>query len=247
MQLEAMTLKVTEWNVYNIASNAWSTQNHLNTGRSFFGAVVADNGDFYVLGGRSFENSGAGGLFAYTIEKGSFAVNDVPVLTSTNSAPTANEGQTATNTGTISDPDGDVVTLTSSVGTVVNNGNWTWSWSFPTTDGPTQSQAVTISGDDGHGGTTQMTFDLIVNNVVPTATFANISGTIFRGESAMLAFSNQFDPSEIDTGAGFFYSYDCTNDGISEFTGNNATSFMCSYANAGTFTANGRIQDKDGG
>jgi hypothetical protein len=77
------------------------------------------------------------------------------------------EGQTATNTGTVSDVDGDTITLTASVGSVTNNGNGTWSWSFPTSDGPDQSQTVTITADDGKGGTAQTAFGLTVNNVAP--------------------------------------------------------------------------------
>jgi hypothetical protein len=78
------------------------------------------------------------------------------------------EGQTATNSGTVIDPDGDTVTLSASVGTVTNNQDGSWSWSLVTTDGPTESQTVTITADDGNGGITSVNFDLTVNNVAPT-------------------------------------------------------------------------------
>jgi VCBS repeat-containing protein len=174
-------------------------------------------------------------------------VNDAPVVTAAQPGVTADEGQVATNSGAVSDVDGNAVTLSASVGTVINNGDGTWSWNFTTSDGPAETQAVTISADDGNGGTSQTTFDLSVNNVAPTATFANTTGTVIVGGTATLAFSNQFDPSGPDTTAGFLYSYDCTNDGTSEATDSAIPSFPCPYNSAGTFTARGRIKDKDGG
>ncbi len=95
------------------------------------------------------------------------AANSAPAVSAISASVTVDEGQTAANTGTVSDPDGDVVALSASAGTVVNNGDGTWSWSFNTTDGPPQSQTVTITANDGHGGTSQTTFGLTVNNVVP--------------------------------------------------------------------------------
>ena len=44
------------------------------------------------------------------------------------------EGQTAANTGSVSDPDEDDVTLRTSIGTINNNGDGNWSWSFATND-----------------------------------------------------------------------------------------------------------------
>ena len=95
-------------------------------------------------------------------------VNNVaPSVVADNTTVTVNEGDTANNTGTYSDPGDDTVALSASVGTVVDNGDGTWSWSFDTTDGPDESQTVTITGDDGLD-TGQATFDLTVNNVAPT-------------------------------------------------------------------------------
>lgn len=71
-------------------------------------------------------------------------------------------GQPATNTGQVIDLDGDAVTLTASVGTVVNNGNGTWTWTFTPTNGPADSQTVIITGNDGRGGIGQGLFSLTV-------------------------------------------------------------------------------------
>lgn len=158
-----------------------------------------------------------------------------------------NEGQSTFNGGVIFDQDGDTVALSASIGTVTNNGDNTWSWSFITNDGPTENQQVTITADDGSGGIGQVTFTLVVNNVAPTATFANTSGAIEPGQSAQLVFTNPFDPSPIDTAAGFLYSFDCTNDGTFEVVDTTSPSYGCPYASAGNFTALGRIKDTNGG
>ena len=87
-------------------------------------------------------------------------VNNVaPTVVADNAAVTVDEGQTAVNTGTFADPGADIVTLTASVGTVTA-GAGTWSWSFETTDGPDESQTVTISATDSDGATTTTIFTL---------------------------------------------------------------------------------------
>ena len=47
--------------------------------------------------------------------------------------------------GTFSDPDGDAVTLTASIGTITDNGDGTWSWS----GSAAASQLVYVTADDG--------------------------------------------------------------------------------------------------
>jgi len=103
--------------------------------------------------------------------------NAAPSVAANNASVSVNEGQTATNSGTYSDANsGDNVTISASVGSVTKTGtnNGTWSWSFATTDGPDESQTVTITADDGHGGI-QTTFSLVVNNVAPTVTLSGPS------------------------------------------------------------------------
>ena len=136
------------------------------------------------------------------------AANTPPVINSNNATVSVNEGQTAANAGTWSDVNaGDTVTLSASVGTVIKagtNASGTWSWSFATTDGPVQSQTVTITANDGNGGETTTTFDLTVNNVAPTATFGATS-PINEGSNSTLSLTSPSDPSTADTTAGFKY------------------------------------------
>src|SRR5690606_7033323 len=95
-------------------------------------------------------------------------------------------GGAAANTGTFSDPDGDPVTLAASIGTVTDAGGGTWSWSFGTTDGPAESQQVTITGTDDHGAETSIQFALTVDNVAPVVD-AGPDAAIVSGDAFFLS------------------------------------------------------------
>jgi hypothetical protein len=97
------------------------------------------------------------------------------------------EGETATLTGTFNDPGPDTVSLSASLGTVVDNGDGTWTWNFNTSDGPDQSQTVTITATDSDGASSQATFDLVVNNVAPTLDFDHSTLVIDEGQTATLS------------------------------------------------------------
>lgn len=101
-------------------------------------------------------------------EGGGGDTNSPPTIGVDNASMTVNEGQRVTNTGTYSDPDGNsTVTLSASVGTVTkDDANGIWSWSFQATDGPDESQTVTITATDGVESRTT-TFTLTVNNLSP--------------------------------------------------------------------------------
>ena len=111
-----------------------------------------------------------------------------------------NEGQTANNSGTWSDANaGDTVTLTASVGTLIKSGTnaaGTWSWSLATTDGPEQSQTVTITANDGTT-TAQTTFALTVANLAPSITKPGTQ-TADEGTSAVFDLGSFTDPGDDD-------------------------------------------------
>jgi cell wall-associated NlpC family hydrolase len=126
------------------------------------------------------------------------AVNDAPMVGATLAAVAIDEGQTASNGGSVSDVDGDGVTLTAiPFGIVTNNGDGTWSWVFATSNGPDQTATVTIFADDGHGGSSQTTFNLTVNNVAPTVN-AGADASIVSG-SAFTVNAVFSDPGIVDT------------------------------------------------
>jgi large repetitive protein len=130
------------------------------------------------------------------------AVNDTPEVAVDQAAVTVDEGTTAANIGTWSDVDavdGDDVTLTASVGEVVENPDGTWSWSYATTDGPDESQTVTITAEDEAGETAETTFALTVDNVAPTVAFTDGPTEVDESGTAMHTFSYSISDPGDDT------------------------------------------------
>jgi hypothetical protein len=104
--------------------------------------------------------------------------DEAPAVTADQPTVTVDEGGRGTLGGSFADQDtGDAVTLTAvgedgtPVGSIVQDigGSGAWSWSFDTSDGPVESRQVTVTATDVAGNATQTTFDLVVNNVAPTA------------------------------------------------------------------------------
>jgi hypothetical protein len=118
-----------------------------------------------------------------------------PTITVDNAAVTVNEGDTAANGGTFADVPADVVTLSASLGTVVDAGGGNWTWSYDSTDdlGPV---SVTITAEDEDGGMASVMFDLTVNNVAPTAD-AGGPYTTFIDEPITLTGSGTDVPADV--------------------------------------------------
>ena len=113
-------------------------------------------------------------------------VNNVaPTLQLDASTVTVQEGAIATNRGSVQDPSLDLVGLKASVGTVTLNADRTWLWSLPTTDGPDQSQRVTLTATDSDGASTSQSFELVVTNVIPQIQVAQTRVTFNEGDEAV--------------------------------------------------------------
>ncbi|MCI0638185.1 MAG: choice-of-anchor L domain-containing protein [Gemmataceae bacterium] len=95
-------------------------------------------------------------------------LNRSPILTVNAPTVTVGEGSVATISGAFSDADGDAVALTVSKGNLTA-GSGTWSWSYTTLDGPADTGPVTIYANDGESPVKTVVFDLIVNNLQPSA------------------------------------------------------------------------------
>ena len=169
--------------------------------------------------------------------------NQAPQVAANGLSVTVNEGSVASMTGTWSDADaGDVVALSASIGSLItagSNSGGTWSWSHTPDDGPSNSQVVTITADDGTE-TATATFDLIVDNVAPTASLSANPGNVFTGTTVTYN-ALATDPSSADTTTGFTWSFD---DGAT-WTAN--AQLQRAYTTCGLKTESVVAQDKDGG
>jgi hypothetical protein len=156
----------------------------------------------------------------------------------------AYEGSTATNSGTVSDADGDAITMSASVGNVVNNNDGTWSWSYVTVDGPPlpDVQIVTITAEDGNGGVGQVTFTLSVYNVVPTINAVSNDGPILVGGHAVISVDASDPAGDNDP---LSYSFDCDNDSIFEIGPQPDSTATCSFDDAGDFNVEVKVDDDD--
>jgi hypothetical protein len=163
---------------------------------------------------------------------------------------TVGEGSTATNTGTFENVGGGTVTISASIGSITQDDvAKTWAWSYLSTDGPTDSQTITITAEDDSGPVATTTFQLIVVNVAPTATLSN-NGPKTYGQTVTLTFAEQYDPSTADTLVGFRYAYATTDDftGITYATGSiTQATYDFTSLPAGSHTLYARIIDKDNG
>ena len=132
-------------------------------------------------------------------------VCDIGAFESANRPPTivahhpiviVDEGETATNTGAIADPDGDPLILFSSFGSVMQTPSGGWSWSLLTLDGPSNSDRVEIEVSD-LSASRIAAFDLVVNNV-PPAVEIQAPSPLLSGQTLAVSGSYE-DPSPTDT------------------------------------------------
>ncbi|HEV8337411.1 MAG TPA: multicopper oxidase domain-containing protein [Candidatus Polarisedimenticolia bacterium] len=177
--------------------------------------------------------------------------NERPYVNADAAEVAVDEGQTATMSGTYTDPDGDVVTLTGpAIGTFTDNGDGTWDWSYTTTDGPDESQILYVTADDGLGHKDQVSFQLTVNNVPPTLTLITpptpLTGALYALGSANIEVKASItDPGTADV-LSCSFNWD---DGTS--TVNAPAGGFCdalhSFTQAGVYTVVLTGSDDDGG
>ncbi len=141
---------------------------------------IYTNDGTYMAVATITDDDGGVGSATFTVE----VENVAPSISIAATDVAIDEGATAVNSGTMSDPGDDTLTLSASIGAVVDNGNGTWSWSFDTTDGPDDGQVVTIIVDDGDGGESSVTFTLDVANVAPSVAVDVSAITVNEGQGA---------------------------------------------------------------
>jgi hypothetical protein len=195
----------------------------------------------------AFHADVGGNLDIYAVDVPAGVLNTAPSATADQESAIVNEGQMAANSGAVSDPDGDTVTLNASIGAVTNHSDGTWSWSFETSDGPIESQTVTIYADDGNGGEASVSFDLLVNNVDPTIA---LTGRALVDEGDTESYSYTLSDPGADTFT--LVSANCGADGEpsnSTFDPNTGTgSFDCTFPDGPATTGiSVTVEDDDGG
>ncbi|MBI2852872.1 MAG: hypothetical protein HYX84_07215 [Chloroflexi bacterium] len=206
------------------------------------------------------------GTGTYNTNPGKFTLHVLAPLTPTNNVPeinvaapsvTVDEGQIATITGVYSDADtGDNVHISASppIGTITKTGtnSGTWTWSFQTTDGTSETQAVTITADDGNDGTASVQFDLVVNNVAPTITGISPSaGALYKAGDTVTVTGSFTDPAgAADNPYAVLFDWDDSTSTLQSVTygaaqgGFSATKI---FSGAGVYTIRVTVTDKDGG
>jgi hypothetical protein len=156
---------------------------------------TTDNADSQTVTITATDSDGALSTTTFDLN----VLNVAPTVASDNDLVTVNEGETATNTGTFSDPGLDVVTITASVGAVSQTGSQsgTWSWSYGTSDGPDDSQTVTVTATDSDGAFSTTTFSLVVNNLTPALAADN--ATVTANEGGIAGNTGTFADAGTDT------------------------------------------------
>ncbi len=217
-----------------------------------FSPALEAGSNALVPAGVTTDQRGAGftRIRGAVVDIGAYEIqDDLPSIGQFANAVVTNEGSSNFNFGGFFDAQGyDTVTVTSSVGTVnQNNETGSWVWSYTPTDGPGDSAPVTITATDNFGMQWSTTFQLTVNNVAPGAaiTGAPVSGHGPEGTTITLG-STVYDPSSVDTNAGFVYAWSVTKNGVSYSSGNLAN-FSFTPDDNGTFVVTMTATDKDGG
>jgi hypothetical protein len=178
--------------------------------------------------------------FAFTVNDGvmdsrtatvSILVNAPPTVTLDPAGPVDEGAPPIGLTAHAADPDGDPVSLTWSTpaGTA----------SFGADDGPATA-TMTVTADDGLGGSAKASTDIEVRNVPPT-TDAGPDAAGVWGAPVTLS-GSATDPSAADTAAGLTATWD-----FGDGTTGNGLEVEHSYDEPGTYTATLTVRDKDGG
>jgi hypothetical protein len=104
---------------------------------------------------------------------------------------------------------------------------------------------VTVTVTDEDGESDSATFEVVVANVAPTASFS-APAAVDEGSPILLKLTDPFDPSQADTAAGFSYAFDC-GDGAGYGAFGPDSSVSCPTVDNETRVVGGKIRDKDGG
>lgn len=150
---------------------------------------------------------------------------------------TGDEGDTLQASGTFQDSDGDSLSLSvpnGTPGTFNDNGGGNWSWSLNTTD--ETSGSVTVTANDGHGGTATDSFDFSAVNVAPstpgTPALQTAADSPNKDGQFVLDWTASTDPGLDDTVTYTLRHKDADSDWSSVATGITSNSYAFDNTNA---------------
>jgi hypothetical protein len=125
-------------------------------------------------------------------------VNSAPVVDTAAADADGTEGDTLSTSGKFTDADGDGLTLTAdnTEGTFIDNGNGTWSWSLVTNDDVLPGATITVTADDGNGGTAADDFHYSAVNADPVLGPVALAGT---GQCSVSVSASFTDAGSADT------------------------------------------------
>lgn len=151
------------------------------------------------------------------------------------------EGDTLTASGSFAGTNV-VITHSPPLGVLDDNGDGSWGWSY-LTDDDVPLTTITVQATDAFGGMASQEFDIQALNVAPVATF-NAPTRVLDNSQFSISLTNPFDPSSVDTSAGFMYAFDCGTGSFGPFS--SASSDTCSTPpGPTTLTVRAQIKDKD--
>lgn len=165
---------------------------------------------------------------------------------------------TPTVVGTVSDPDGESISLSvdnERFSVFLNEDGFTWGLTASDNLPEIGPETVNVTATDSRGASTTIEVTITVNNVAPTATLlANgvpivdevMDITVSENDPVTLKLVDPFDQSEVDTTAGFTYSFDCGYEYEEEVGDTSDNMKVCTYPIAGEYVASATIMDKDG-
>lgn len=172
--------------------------------------------------------------------------NTAPTVAVDAASVTVDEGQTATNSGTVSDEDGNLASLTVDKGAITDNGDGTWSWSYDAKDD--EAATVTVTATDSENESSTASFDLQVDNVAPVlGAISAPAAPVAVGTS--VSFEAGFtDAGVLDTHTASCDFGDGTSSGgtISEASGSGTAGATHSYAFPGVYPVSVTVTDDDG-
>ena len=172
--------------------------------------------------------------------------NQAPAVMTPAADASGDEGSILATSGSFTDPEGDMLTITGAgAGTVTDNNDGTWSWNYTPTDDGTGT--VTVTADDGNGGTVTDTFDWTAYNVAPDVTITSpADGTLYTVNTPVNLAASFTDPGSADTHTYSINWDDSPSPSIGDAIGETVDGSRA-YTTPGVYMISVTVTDDDGG